>query len=67
MKVFLAMEKSQKVVRYTRSYFYTKILVFNPFVPNAPFLYPLKTRFSRFYGFLMFSADRERVHWERMG
>ena len=31
---------------------------FNPFVPNAPFLYP--------YGFLMFSEGRERVHWEQM-
>ena len=31
----------------------------NPFVPNAPFLYPLKN--------IMFSGGRERVHWERMG
>ena len=28
----------------------------NPFVPNVPFLYPLKT-----------SGGRKRVHWERMG
>ena len=40
--------------------------LFNPFVPNAPFLYPLKTS-ENFYGFLMFSGCRERVHWERMG
>ena len=36
---------------------------FNPFVPNAPFLYPLKTEND----FLMFSGGRERVHRERMG
>ena len=37
----------------------------NPFVPNASeniFFYSLKS-----YGFLMFSGDRERVHWEQMG
>ena len=33
----------------------------NSFVPNTPFLYPLKTCF------LMFSGGRKRVHWERMG
>ena len=38
---------------------------FNPFVPNAPFLYPLKT--SKPYGFLMFAGRIERVHWEQMG
>ena len=31
--------------------------IINPFVPNAPFLYPLK----------MFSRGREKVHWEQMG
>ena len=36
---------------------------FNLFVPNAPFLYNLKT----LENLLMFSGDRERVHWERMG
>ena len=30
--------------------------VFNPFVPNAPFLYPLRA-----------STVRNWVHWERMG
>ena len=34
--------------------------VFNPFVPSAPFLYPLKTSENRLGG-------RERVHWEQMG
>ena len=34
--------------------------IINLFVPNAPFLYPR-------YGFLMFSGDSERVHWEQMG
>ena len=37
-----------------------------PFVPNAPFLYPLKTLESC-QGFLMFSGSRERVRWEQMG
>ena len=38
----------------------------DPFVPNGPFLYPLKTS-EKPYGFLMFSGGRERVYWERMG
>ena len=38
---------------------------FNPFVPNTPFLYPLKT--SKNLGLMMFSKGRERVHWEQMG
>ena len=33
----------------------------NAFIPNAPFLY------SQPYGFLMFSGDRKRVHWEKNG
>ena len=37
---------------------------FNPFVSNAPFLYPLKTSENRF---LMFSGSKERVHWEQLG
>ena len=37
----------------------------NPFVPNAPFLYPLKTSENR--SFLIFSEGRKRVHWEQMG
>ena len=32
----------------------------NAFVPNAPFLYPVKT--SENYSFLMLSGSRERVH-----
>ena len=36
------------------------VLHINPFFPNAPFVYPLKTS-------LMFSRGRERVHQERMG
>ena len=31
----------------------------NPFVPNAPFRYPLKTSEN--------CKGRERVHWEQMG
>ena len=40
------------------------ICYINPFVPNAPFLYPLKT--SEQHIFLMFSGGRVRVDWERM-
>ena len=32
--------------------------LFNPFFPNAPFLYPLKT--SKPYGFFMFSGGRKK-------
>ena len=35
--------------------------MFNPFVSNAPFLYPIKTSKNRFL------RDRERMHWEWMG
>ena len=38
---------------------------FNSFVPNTPFLYPLKI--SEKLSFLMFSGDREMVYWEQMG
>ena len=38
----------------------------NPFVPNAPFYYPLNTS-EKPSGFLMYSGSRERVHWEQMG
>ena len=38
-------------------------LKLNPFVPNPPFLYPLKSSENRF---LMFSGGRKRVHWEQM-
>ena len=41
------------------------LLHFNPFVPNAPFLYPLKISENRKV-FRTFSGGRERVHWERM-
>ena len=34
----------------------------NPFVPNAPFLYPLKTSEN-----LTDWEHWENVHWERMG
>ena len=40
-----------------------KILVFNPFVPNARFLYPLKTENLKFSDVF---RGRERVHWEQM-
>ena len=42
------------------------LLTLNPFIPNAPFLYPLKTS-EKPYDFLIFSGARERVHWEQMG
>ena len=34
-------------------------MLINPFVPKAPFLYPLKI-------FSIFSGSRERVHWEQI-
>ena len=34
----------------------------NPFISNAPFLYPLKTSEN-----LKTSGVRERVHWEQIG
>ena len=43
-----------------------KILNINPFVTNAPFLYPPEN-IRKLYGFLMFSGGRERMHWEQMG
>ena len=39
---------------------------FNPFAPNVPFFYLLKTSENCKF-FLMFSGGRERAHWERMG
>ena len=38
--------------------------LFNLFVPNALFLYRLKTSENLF---LMFSEGRKRLHWEQMG
>ena len=42
------------------------LLFFNPFFPNAPFLYPPEN-IGWPHNFLMFSGVRKRVHWERMG
>ena len=42
------------------------LLHFNPFAPNAPFFYPLKTS-KNYYGFLMFSGGREKLHDKQMG
>ena len=51
----------------TRKVFATSSLkIVNPFVPNAPFLYPLKVS-ENLTVFLMFSGCRERVHWKQMG
>ena len=44
--------------------------VINPFLPNAPFLYPLKTseKSKVIQGvILMFSGGRESVNWEGLG
>ena len=38
----------------------------NPFVPNAPLLYPLKTS-ENLTENLIFSRGRERAHWRQMG
>ena len=44
-------------------------VIFNPFVPNVPFLYPPETseKHQKTVSFFMFSGGRERVHWEQMG
>ena len=42
------------------------LLHFNPFASNAPFFYPLKTS-KNFYGFLMFSGGKEKLHDKQMG
>ena len=39
--------------------------VFDPFWPNVPPLYPLKT--SKDLGFLTFSGVIEMEHWDKMG
>ena len=39
--------------------------VFDPFWPNGPSLYPLKT--SKNFGFLTFSGGIEIEHWGKMG
>ena len=36
----------------------------NPFVPNAPFLHPLKT--SKNQDLRIFLGSREKVHWKQM-
>ena len=46
----------------TKRQFSVSIMI-NPFVPNAPLLYPLKTSEN----LSMFSGSRERVHWEEIG
>ena len=38
----------------------------NPFVPNAPFLYSLKTSENR-KGFWYFQGVKKGVYWEQMG
>ena len=44
-----------KVILFLKFYLYFMEMI-NPLVPNAPFLYPLKT----------FSKGSERVHWEQI-
>ena len=39
----------------------------NPFLPNAPILYPLKTPENLFSGFLVFSGGIKWEHWPEMG
>ena len=51
--------KLQKVFYYSTAAWCA--LTVNTFIPNEPFLYPLKTS-----GSLMFSEGRERVHWKQM-
>ena len=58
-KVAMSFEKLIKKSKTMKLLDSLKIV--NPFVPNAPFLYP-----QRFFNH-KFSGCRERVHWERMG
>ena len=50
--------------RYKDSAFSYNVCI-NPFVPNAPFPYPLKTKNRK--DFLFFWGGREKVHREQMG
>ena len=63
IKNFFIKKKKQQVLDVPLELFHTTKLKenLNPFVPNALFLYPLKTSGNRKTG------GRERVHWERMG
>ena len=54
----------QRIFLQQKDEFFFFFFVFNPFVPNAPFLYPVKTTEK---GFLMFSGGRERVNCKQMG
>ena len=52
---------NKKVSRILRDIYHKEMAqTFNPFVFNAPFLYPLKRSENR-EGFLIFSGGRERV------
>ena len=42
------------------------LIFINPSVPNAPFIYPLKTS-ENLTVFWCFQGSRERVYWEQMG
>ena len=44
---------------------FSQLYHFNPFVPNAPFPYPLKTPEN--LSFLMFSGVTETVYREQIG
>ena len=45
---------------------WNRYVIFSPFVPNTPLLYPLKTS-ENLTVFWCFQGGRERVHWEQMG
>ena len=42
-----------------------EVAIFTHLFPMRPSSAPLKMR--KYYGFLMFSGVRERMHWEQMG
>ena len=55
-----------KILRFLLYTFYKQLrlgFILNPSLPNAPFLYSLKTS-KKPYDFLIFSRGRESVHWE---
>ena len=55
---FVTESKSLELTSIFRSFF------FNPFVPNAPFFYPLKTS-ENYTVFWCLQGGRERVHWKK--
>ena len=60
------MEFDKFIVVLTNLYSKPEKVNVNPFAPNPPFLWPLKTSENRKV-FCFFQGVRQRVHWEQMG